>query len=100
MSKSNPKHTPKTWYRLDLSAIVYPTLQRRDFSSVYRLSVLLKDPVQPDILQQAVDIAMKRFPTYHSAMRKGFFWLLSRAEYPSRSVCKTRYPQFLHADAV
>ena len=74
MSKSNPKHTPKTWYRLDLSAIVYPTLQRRDFSSVYRLSVLLKDPVQPDILQQAVDIAMKRFPTYHSAMRKGFFW--------------------------
>ena len=81
MSKSNPKHTPKTWYRLDLSAIVYPTLQRRDFSSVYRLSVLLKDPVQPDILQQAVDIAMKRFPTYHSAMRKSnnrylvrFYW--------------------------
>ena len=74
MSKSNAKHAPKTWYRLDLSAIVYPTLQRRDFSSVYRLSVLLKDPVQPDILQQAVDIAMKRFPTYHSAMRKGFFW--------------------------
>ena len=59
MSKSNSKHAPKTWYRLDLSAIVYPTLQRRDFSSVYRLSVLLKDPVQPDILQQAVDIAMK-----------------------------------------
>lgn len=59
MSKSNAKHAPKTWYRLDLSAIVYPTLQRRDFSSVYRLSVLLKDPVQPDILQQAVDIAMK-----------------------------------------
>ena len=29
------------WYKLDLSAIVYPTLQRKDFSSVYRLSVLL-----------------------------------------------------------
>ena len=24
----------KDWYKLDLSAIVYPTLQRRDFSSV------------------------------------------------------------------
>ena len=33
----------RDWYKLDLSAIVYPTLQRRDFSSVYRLSVLLKD---------------------------------------------------------
>lgn len=73
MSKQS-KTQPKAWYRLDLSAIVYPTLQRRDFSSVYRLSVLLKEDVQPDVLQQAVDIAMKRFPTYKSAMRKGLFW--------------------------
>ena len=70
----NRKNTPRTWYRLDLSAIVYPTLQRRDFSSVYRLSVLLKETVKPDILQQAVDIALQRFPTYKSAMRKGLFW--------------------------
>lgn len=73
MSKQS-KSQAKTWYRLDLSAIVYPTLQRRDFSSVYRLSLLLKEDVQPDILQQAVDIAMKRFPTYRSAMHKGLFW--------------------------
>lgn len=73
MSKQS-KSQAKTWYRLDLSAIVYPTLQRRDFSSVYRLSLLLKEDVQPDVLQQAVDIAMKRFPTYRSAMHKGLFW--------------------------
>ncbi|MFR3251733.1 MAG: alcohol acetyltransferase [Eisenbergiella sp.] len=73
MSKQS-KTQSKTWYRLDLSAIVYPTLQRRDFSSVYRLSVLLKEDVNPDVLQQAVDIAIKRFPTYKSAMRKGLFW--------------------------
>ncbi|MCM1125338.1 MAG: alcohol acetyltransferase [Lachnospiraceae bacterium] len=65
---------PKTWYKLDLSAIVYPTLQRRDFSSVYRLSVVLKEPVRPDILQQAVDLALKRFPTYKTAIHKGLFW--------------------------
>ena len=47
----------KDWYKLDLSAIVYPTLQRRDFSSVYRLSVLLKEDIQPEVLQQAVDMA-------------------------------------------
>ena len=64
----------KVWYKLDLSAIVYPTLQRKDFSSVYRLSVLLKEPVKPDILQKAVDIALKRFPTYKTAIRKGLFW--------------------------
>lgn len=65
---------PKRWYKLDLSAIVYPTLQRRDFSSVYRLSVVLKEPIQPEILQQALDIALKRFPTYKTTIRKGLFW--------------------------
>ncbi len=72
------KHAKKpvrtTWYKLDLSAIVYPTLQRRDFSSVYRLSVLLKEPVKPDIPQTAVDKTLPRFPTYKSAIRKGLFW--------------------------
>ncbi len=62
------------WYKLDLSAIVYPTLQRRDFSSVYRLSVTLKEPINPDILQQAIDLSLKRFPTYKVSMRKGLFW--------------------------
>uniref|UniRef100_UPI004056F159 alcohol acetyltransferase n=1 Tax=Acetatifactor sp. TaxID=1872090 RepID=UPI004056F159 len=64
----------KDWYKLDLSAIVYPTLQRRDFSSVYRLSVLLKEDVNPEILQKAVDLTMPRFPTYKAAIRKGLFW--------------------------
>ncbi|NLL80036.1 MAG: alcohol acetyltransferase [Clostridiales bacterium] len=64
----------KEWYKLDLSAIVYPTLQRKDFSSVYRLSVLLKEDIKPGILQQAVHITMERFPTYKTAIRKGLFW--------------------------
>ena len=70
--KQEARH--KTWYKLDLSAIVYPTLQRRDFSSVYRLSVLLKEPIRPDLLQQATDIALTRFPTYKTAIRRGLFW--------------------------
>lgn len=70
----NEPPEPETWYKLDLSAIVYPTLQRRDFSSVYRLSVVLKEPVMPDVLQKAVDLALKRFPTYKTAIRKGLFW--------------------------
>ncbi len=72
VSGKRARREPKVWYKLDLSAIVYPTLQRRDFSSVYRLSV--KEEVKPDVLQQAVDIALKRFPTYKTAIRKGLFW--------------------------
>ncbi len=34
VSGKRARREPKVWYKLDLSAIVYPTLQRRDFSSV------------------------------------------------------------------
>ena len=64
----------RDWYKLDLSAIVYPTLQRRDFSSVYRLSVVLKEEIQPQVLQQALNLTLPRFPTYKAAIRKGLFW--------------------------
>ena len=74
ISKQGSKNRKDVWYKLDLSAIVYPTLQRRDFSSVYRLSVVLKDAVEPDILQQALDRTLPRFPTYKVAIRKGLFW--------------------------
>lgn len=63
-----------SWYKLDLSANVYPTLQRKDFSSVYRISVTLKETIQPDLLQQAVDLTLPRFPTFKTALRRGFFW--------------------------
>lgn len=72
--KDDKKKGQAVWYKLDLSAIVYPTLQRKDFSSVYRLSVLLKDTIQPDVLQKAVDMVLRRFPTYKAAIRKGLFW--------------------------
>lgn len=68
------KNVRRDWYKLDLSAIVYPTLERRDFSSVYRLSVVLKEEIKPEVLQKAVDITLKRFPTYKAAIRKGLFW--------------------------
>lgn len=72
MKKSASPKNP--WYRLDLSGIVYPTLQRRNFSSVYRLSVILKESIDPVLLQRAVDLTLPRFPTFKVAMRKGVFW--------------------------
>lgn len=72
MSKNNKDRS--TWYKLDLSANVYPTLQRRDFSNVYRLSITLKEKIDPEILQQAIDMTLPRFPTFKVSLRSGFFW--------------------------
>lgn len=70
-NEPNPRDT---WYKLDLSANVYPTLQRKDFSSVYRISVTLKEEIRPELLQQALDMTLPRFPTFKVAMRRGLFW--------------------------
>lgn len=73
MSK-NTKTKHNTWYKLDLSANVYPTLQRKNFSNVYRISLSLTETVQPEILQKALDMTLSRFPTFQVAIRKGLFW--------------------------
>ena len=41
---------------------------------MYRLSVVLKEEIQQDLLQQALDMTLPRFPTYKAAIRKGLFW--------------------------
>lgn len=74
MERNLKRTDKKIWYKLDLSAIVYPTLQRKDFSSVYRLSVKMKEEINPQVLQEALDHILIRFPTYKTAMRKGLFW--------------------------
>ena len=41
---------------------------------MYRLSVVLKEPIKPEVLQEALDRTLPRFPTYKAAIRKGLFW--------------------------
>ena len=72
MMKNNNKHH-NTWYKLDLSANVYPTLQRKNFSNVYRISLSLTEKVRPDLLQKALDQTLSRFPTFRVAIRTGLF---------------------------
>ncbi len=65
---------PTNWYPLDNSAKIYPLSMKKDWMSVYRLSYYLKEDVVPEILQIALLFTMKRFPTFATSIRKGFFW--------------------------
>lgn len=64
----------KEWYKLDLSGNVYPTLQKKSFSSTFRVSATLKEEVKPEILQKAFEQTIPRFPSFKVDLRKGFFW--------------------------
>ena len=62
------------WYPLDNSAKIYPLSMKENWMSVYRLSYYLEEPIIPEIFQIALLFTMKRFPTFATSIRKGFFW--------------------------
>ena len=64
----------KQWYRLDNAALIFPAVMRKNWNNVFRVSVTLKDKVDPEILEQAAADLMERFPTMYVRLRTGFFW--------------------------
>lgn len=68
------KEKPTNWYPLDNGAKIYPLSMKEDWMSVYRVSIYLKEEVIPEVLQMALNFTMKRFPTFRTSIRKGFFW--------------------------
>ncbi len=75
MSRYKKKSSqPKNWYRLDNAAKIYPVLMRSRHGGYFRLAVLLHEPVDPVILQQALEATLKRFPFFAVRLRRGLFW--------------------------
>ncbi len=60
---------PVLWFPLDDAAKIYPLSMERG-----RMSVYLKEPVVPEMLQMALDFTIRRFPSFATTLKKGFFW--------------------------
>lgn len=62
------------WMRLDNAATIFPAIMRRDWNNVFRISAQLTEPVDPKILQSAVEKILPRFPSIAVRLRRGAFW--------------------------
>ena len=62
------------WRRLDNSAKIFPISAGKKYSTVFRLSVVLKEMIQPDILKQAVEKALDQYAFFRVRLKSGFFW--------------------------
>lgn len=62
------------WLPLDNAAKIYPAARRQNWSNVFRLSVTLKEEVDRDVLQSALDVTVRRFPSIAARLRRGLFW--------------------------
>lgn len=62
------------WLRLDNAGILFPGQNTSKWSNIFRCCIELKEEVEPEILQTALENIMVRFPGFNVRIRKGLFW--------------------------
>lgn len=70
----NKKNKSLYWRRLDNSAKIFPISTGKKYSTVFRLSVLLKEKVDSKMLEEAVIKTLENYKTFKVRMKAGFFW--------------------------
>lgn len=84
---------PLRWVRLDNAAKIYPAARRKNWSNVFRQSATLREEIDREVLQSALDITVKRFPSIAARLRKGAFWYyLQQVERAPRIRDEYSYP--------
>lgn len=69
----NPKFNDE-WFKLDNAAKIYPSAKNSKWNAVFRVSVVLKEQVDPEILQEALGDVIKRYPSFSVVLKRGLFW--------------------------
>ena len=71
MSKNSKSNN---WRRLDNSAKIFPISSSKKYSSVFRLSAVLKEKINPQILRESVEQVLKNLNSFKVKLKKGLFW--------------------------
>lgn len=62
------------WYKIDNTGKIFHAVSDATNSSVFRVSMILRETIDSAALQNALDIVAVRFPTLTVRVRKGLFW--------------------------
>lgn len=61
-------------FALDNAALIYPPARTGVWNAGFRVGVILKEEVNRENLQKALEKTMERFPYYNVSLRRGVFW--------------------------
>ena len=70
--KKNPQG--KRWHRLDNTGKIFPMIANENLSNVFRISVTLKEEIDPGLLGQALEEVLPWFAGFKVKLKRGFFW--------------------------
>ena len=62
------------WMHLDNAAKIYPAAATSRWSNVFRVSATLTEDVDREVLQSALDVTVRRFPSIAVKLCSGTFW--------------------------
>ena len=86
------------WYKLDNAAKIVPSTAKGANTRVFRLTCELKEEVNPEILQQALDDTIEEFPFFNCVLHRGIFWyyledsnLMAKVEQEHAPACLPLY---------
>lgn len=72
MKAKNPQGLK--WRRLDNTGKIFPLVTNSSLSNVFRISVTLKEEIQQDVLQQALEDVLPQFESFQVRLKRGLFW--------------------------
>ncbi|MEF2795374.1 MAG: hypothetical protein U0N62_07850, partial [Hydrogeniiclostridium sp.] len=88
----------KSWNRLDNAAKIFPPTTTRRDPKVFRFSCRFTEEIDPEVLQKALDGAIRDFPVFRCILKNGAFWyyleestLEPRVQEESVPPCSTMY---------
>ena len=83
----------KTWYKLDAFAKTYSSIISEGRTTCFRLSVLLYENIEVEILKKVTENLQEKYPFYNSELKKGIFWnYLQQKNTPLQVVPEIAYP--------
>ncbi len=68
------RRKPVEWMKLDNAAKIFPPNTNEKDTKVFRFACELKEEIDRDTLQRALDKALSLFPIYQTVLRRGLFW--------------------------
>lgn len=91
----------KQWEKLDNTAKLFPVIATDEMTNTYRISVILKEIIDEETLQEALDIVLPKFPGFNRRLRRGIFWyyLEENGKKAPRVHIENDYPcRFIHGN--
>lgn len=68
------RYAASRWHKLDNTANLFPVVANRKTTNVFRLTAVLRDAVDPALLQAALEQTLPYFAAFGVRLRHGLFW--------------------------